>query len=361
MDALLRLGWNESWLERFDPHARAGSVPVRICAEHKGLYHFLGAHIEGLAQVSGRLRHQATGRADFPAVGDWVALNTSPEDGGAVICAVLPRANKLSRKAPGRATEEQILAANLDTLFFVASLNQDLNARRLERFLAATSLPGCQPVLLLTKRDLCAGADAIVEDFQTVMPAVPVHAVSALTGDGLDALGSYLQPGRTVAMLGSSGVGKSTLLNRLLGQERQAVQPIRQGDDRGRHTTTHRELTPLPQGGLLIDSPGLREFQLWDEGTDVTGAFTDIGDLAGRCFFADCSHQHEPRCAVRQAVADGLLEEGRLENFVKLTKELTYLETRLDPEAGRARKERDRRIHRAMNKEKRKGQGRERS
>ncbi len=353
MDGLERLGWNDTWAGRFAPYADAGCCPGRVCVEHRGLYHVLGADGEGTAQVSGRLRHEASGRADFPAVGDWVALTALPGAGPAVIQAVLPRANKLSRKAPGRAADEQVLAANLDTLFLVTSLNHDLNTRRIERFLAGTSLPGCRPVLLLSKRDLCIEPEAVAEDYRAVLPGVHVHPVSALTDEGLEALAPYLGAGQTVAMLGSSGVGKSTLLNRLLGRNRQAVQSIRDDDDRGRHTTTHRELIPLPQGGVLIDSPGLREFQLWDEGADVDAAFADIARLADQCSFADCSHRHEPRCAVRQAVADGVLDPERLESFFKLTKELAYLETRLDQDAQRERKERDRRIHRALNKEQR--------
>lgn len=349
MEALTHWGWNDAWTARFAPHSADGCVPGRISVEHRGLYHFHGPHGEGVAQVSGRLRHLAAGRADFPAVGDWVALRTSPDAGPATIAAVVDRTNKLSRKAAGLSGEEQLLAANLDVLLLVTSLNLDLNPRRLERFLAAAALPECQVVLLLTKSDLCDDPAAVVEGLRDQL-AVPVHAVSALAGDGLDSLTTYLSAGRTAAMLGSSGVGKSTLLNRLLGVERQDVFAVRQDDDRGRHTTTHRELVALPTGGLLIDSPGIRELQLWAEGADVDAAFDDVARLAEGCPFSDCSHEHEPRCAVLRAVDEGVLDRGRYESFLKLRRELAYEETRTDSRAARERKERERQIHRTYRK-----------
>jgi ribosome biogenesis GTPase len=351
MQALQRWGWDATWTERFSVHALDGCVPGRISIEHKGLYHFHGPQGEGVGQVSGRLRHLASGRADFPAVGDWVALRDSSDAGPAVIEAVLPRTNKLSRKVPGDATQEQVLAANLDVLLLVTSLNRDLNSRRVERFLAAAALPACRPVMVLTKSDLCDSPGEIVEGLHARLGGVPVHPVSALAGDGLDALATYLRGGRTAAMLGTSGVGKSTLLNRLLSMERQAVHPIREDDDRGRHTTTHRELVPLPWGGLLIDSPGIRELQLWAEGSDVDAAFEDITELAAGCPFTNCTHAHEPRCAVRRAIADGLLDEARYESYLKLRKELEYEEARTDPRAARERREQERRIHRQYQKQ----------
>jgi ribosome biogenesis GTPase len=268
-----------------------------------------------------------------------------------VIEAVLERTNKLSRKSPGESGEEQLLAANLDVLFLVTSLNLDLNPSRLERFLAAAALPGCQRVLLLTKSDLGDSAATAVDDLRARRGDLPVPAVSALTGDGLDALAPYLSEGRTAAMLGSSGVGKSTLLNRLLGLDRQEVSPVRADDDRGRHTTTRRELVALPSGGLLIDSPGIRELQLWAEGTDVDAAFEDVARLAEDCPFHDCSHIHEPRCAVLQALAEGRLTQSRYDSFLKLRRELAHEEARTDARATRERKEQERRIHRIHQKQ----------
>jgi ribosome biogenesis GTPase len=270
-----------------------------------------------------------------------------------VIHAVLPRLNKFSRKAAGKETDEQILAANLDTLFLVTSLNRDLNPRRLERYLAAVSAPHLQAVVVLNKSDLCDRPEEAVEQIQSLIRDVPILPVSARMGDGLEALLPYLGPGRTAAMVGSSGVGKSTLLNRLLGDELQGVREIRADDDRGRHTTTHRQMIRLPQGGLLIDNPGIRELQIWDEDANLDGAFADIAALAKKCFFADCRHQHEPRCAVKQAIADGVLDEGRFANYQKLQRELAYLESRQDARVERERKDQVKRIHRVYNKEKR--------
>jgi ribosome biogenesis GTPase len=351
---LKRWGWNEAWARRFANCDEAGLMPGRISVENRGLYHFHGPNGEGVASVSGRLRHLAIGRADFPAVGDWVALRISTDSGPAVIETVLERTNKLSRTAAGESGEEQLLAANLDILFLVTSLNLDLNPSRLERFLAAAALPECQPVLLLTKSDLCDSPAASVVDLRTRLGDVPVHAVSGLTGDGLEGLEPYLSGGRTAAMLGSSGVGKSTLLNRLLGLDRQEISPVRADDDRGRHTTTRRELVALPSGGLLIDSPGIRELQLWTEVADVDAAFDDIVRLAEGCPFTDCSHVHEPRCAVLRALAEGLLDQSRYDSFLKLRRELVYEEARTDRRSARERKEQERRIHRISQKHHRK-------
>jgi ribosome biogenesis GTPase len=357
MQGLERWGWDATWAGRFSAYHESGCVPGRVSAEHRGLYHFHGPDGEGVAQVAGRLRHLAVGRGDFPAVGDWVALrmSTGADAGPAVIEAVLLRNNKLSRQAAGGSGEEQILAANLDVLFLVTSLNCDLNPRRIERFLAAAALPGCRLVLLLTKSDLCDAPADTEAEFRARL-GVPVHAVSALAGAGLDALAQYLTGGTTAAMLGTSGVGKSTLLNRLANQQRD-TQPVREGDDRGRHTTTHRELVPLPAGGLLIDSPGIRELRLWADGTDVGAAFEDIAALAANCGFADCTHTHEPRCAVLQAISDGTLDADRLESFRKLLREAEYEEARSDGRAARERKERERRIHRVYQKQHRRERG----
>ena len=294
MEALKLWGWNEDWARRFTRHAEGGWLPGRISVEHRGLYHYHGPHGEGVASVSGRLRHLAVGRADFPAVGDWVALRFSADAGPAVIEAVLARTNKLSRKSAGESGEEQLLAANLDVLFLVSSLNLDLNPSRLERFLAAAALPGCQSVLLLTKSDLCDSPAAAALDLRARLGDVPVHAVSALTGENCDELQAYLGPGRTVSLLGSSGVGKSTLINRLLGREVQRTREVRESDDRGRHATTHRELFVLPGGGLVIDTPGLREIQLWEGDQGIESAFADVESLAESCRFADCRHRGEP-------------------------------------------------------------------
>jgi ribosome biogenesis GTPase len=353
LDSLATLGWTDFWADHFARHDEDGCFPGRICAEHRGLYRYCSDRGEGSAHVSGRFRHGAGERADFPAVGDWVVLFQPGADGPALIRAVLPRKNRFSRRAAGDSGVEQIIAANLDVLLLVTSLDNDLNPRRIERYLTAAALPDCRFVLVLNKSDLCDRPGQVVEQFRDQLPDVAVHAVSARTGEGLEALAVYLGPGRTVALLGSSGVGKSSLVNRLLGHERQAVQAVREDDDRGRHTTTHREMFRLAHGALLIDNPGMRELQLWDADGDLDSPFADIAALAGQCFYADCGHLHEPGCAVRQAVDEGRLDPQRLASFHKLRRELEHLESRDDTHAQRRRKERDRRIHRAINREKR--------
>jgi ribosome biogenesis GTPase / thiamine phosphate phosphatase len=336
--ALDSLGWSASWAEVYAAHAPPDCRPGRVAVEHRGLYEVLTEGGEVSAPVSGRLRHEARGRADFPAVGDWVALRRDSGDSLAVIHAVLPRVNKFSRGQPGREYDEQVIAANLDTLFLVTSLNRDLNARRLERYLAAAAVPSLEPVIVLTKLDLCDRPDELIEPIRRELWPVPVIAVSGRTGEGLDDLRPFLGPGRTSALVGMSGVGKSTLVNRLLGAEVLATNDVRSWDDRGRHTTTRRELFRLSQGGLLIDNPGMRELRLWDETADAEAPFADLADLAARCRFGDCQHQTEPGCAIRQALADGTLSPERLESYQKLQREAEYLASREDPRIERERK-----------------------
>ncbi len=343
-DFLSAFGWRPEHEQAFAAYAPEGYLPARVAAEAQRLYRLYTEQGELLARVAGKLRHAARGRQDFPAVGDWVAA--SPQPGGeAVIHGVLPRYSRFSRKVAGETTDEQILAANVDTVFLVSALTGEFNPRRIERYLVVAWESGAAPVIVLNKADLCADVEAKAAELGLLAAGVPIHPVSGATGDGVDALRAYLGSGRTVAFLGSSGVGKSTLINRLSGLEVQATGEVRGSDDRGRHTTTQRELLRLPGGGLVIDTPGLRELQLWATAEGLDETFADVAQLAGRCRFGDCRHAGEPGCAVRQALEDGTLDAARYESYLKLQKELAYLERQQDQRAQLAEKEKWKRIH----------------
>ena len=322
-------GWSETLQREFSAHAAAGLEPGRIIVQQRGLY---GLALEGgerRAEISGKLAREA-GEGGYPAAGDWVAVSAGAGEGSAIIHQVLPRRTAFTRKAAG-GVGVQVIAANVDVAFLVASLNGDLNERRLERYLAAAWQSGAAPVVLLTKADLCADVEAMVARIEAVAVAAPVHPLSALTGAGLEVLQTYLAPGRTAVLLGSSGAGKSTLANALLGSERMATGSVREGDDRGRHTTSHRELIVLPGGGLLLDTPGMRELALWDSDEGLSATFEDIEALAQGCRFSDCSHSNEPGCAVRAALESGELDAARWRSFQKLGRELAHLASREDP------------------------------
>ncbi|HVT06400.1 MAG TPA: ribosome small subunit-dependent GTPase A [Polyangia bacterium] len=341
-------GWNEQRWERvFREHAPEGCRPARVIAEHKGKYRVATETGEGWGEVAGRL-HQSARRSELPATGDFVAVRLPDGDGPAIIHAVLPRTTVFRRKAAGSKVEDQVVAANVDTVFIVAGLDGELNDRRLERYLTIAWDSGAQPVVLLNKMDACADSAARAREIELIAVGAPVHPISAQGGVGLEALGAYLAPGQTVAAIGSSGVGKSTLINRLLGHEAQSTQPVRTFDSRGRHTTTHRELFLLPGGALIIDTPGMREIQLWtaDEGLDAT--FADVEALAGACRFRDCAHDTEQGCAVRDALGRGELPPERLASFHKLARELRHVAAQTDSAAARRRKSADKVANRAM-------------
>jgi len=328
-------GWSPVWEERFAAFAGDGRQPGRVLREDRRQMLVAVAAGDCEAHVAGRLIHTATAREAWPAVGDWVALARAEQGRGARIEAVLPRTSRFVRRAvaDGNRTEEQVLAANVDTIFLVAGLNEDFNPRRLERYLTAAWDSGARPVVLLNKADLCDDIEAAIDAISAAAVGVPIHSLSAATGAGLEALAPYLGRGQTVVFLGSSGVGKSTLINRLLGEARQAVREIRAYDGRGRHTTTAREMLALPEGGLVIDTPGLRELELWDDGEGVDHVFADIAALAEECRFRDCQHGSEPGCAVLAAVAAGELDPRRLESFHKLQREQAMLAIRKEQRA----------------------------
>ncbi len=344
--SLARYGWTPAFEAHFAPHAKEGLVAGRVARDHQHIYRVYTASGEVLARVAGRLRHEAASAGEFPAVGDWVAMTPDSRDRRAVIQAILPRASRFTRKAAGETSAGQVVAANIDTIFLTQGLDDDYNPRRLERYLLLVSESGASPVVVLNKADLCDDLAARLAEVERIAPGVPVHAVSAKRHEGFDAILPLLVPGRTVALLGSSGVGKSTLINRLLGTDRLATRAVSADRSRGRHTTTNRELILLPSGALVIDTPGLREIQLW-EVASVEGAFPDIDELGAGCRFRDCRHDAEPKCAVRLAVAEGRLAAERLESYLKLGKEAAWLAERQDQAAQAARKQKWKIIHKA--------------
>lgn len=334
--ALVDLGWDPQVEQQFSAYREDGIVAGRVAREDRDRYVVWAEHGELTAKPSGRLRHTATDRGALPAVGDWVAVRPSADGGVGLIEAIVPRRSSLSRKAvraggpqygPGR-TEEQVLAANVDVAFLVSGLNEDFNPRRVERYLAAAWDSGARPVVILNKADLCDDVPARVASIELSAAGVSIHAVSAATNRGLEALGPYLMRGQTVVFLGSSGVGKSTIINRLLGEELQGTREVKAIDGRGRHATTAREMIVLPGGAVLIDTPGLREIGLWDDGGGLELVFDDVTELARACRFRDCRHVSEPGCAVKEAVVQGRLDPKRLENYLRLQREQAILAVR---------------------------------
>ena len=344
---LTALGWSEFFERAFEPYRDLGHFAGRVVLEERGAYRLYTGHGEVNARVRGKLRFDSESAADFPAVGDWVSVATRERDGVAQIHAVLPRRSKFSRKAAGANSEEQVVAANVDTVFLVQGLDHDFNLRRLERYIVAAFESNAAPVVVLSKADLCEDVDQKLSAAELVAPGTPVHAISSISGLGLGTLEQYIQPGVTVAFLGSSGAGKSTLINRIVGEEVQKTAEVREHDSRGRHTTTHRELLVLKTGGLLIDTPGMRELQLWDAGSSLGEAFSDVESIAAACYFTNCRHQNEPGCAVREALSDGTLDVDRYESYVKLERELEYLDSRMDERLNLKRKHREKKLHRA--------------
>jgi ribosome biogenesis GTPase / thiamine phosphate phosphatase len=315
------LGWDDGFAASLQPHDN--SIPGRVVAQHRGEYDVLTEDGELRAHIAGRLRHEAASGADLPAVGDWVALRDE------TIHAVLPRRSAFLRKVAFHATEAQVLAANIDTVFVVTGLDDDFSVRRLERYLTLAWESGASPAVVLTKADLCDDPLSLLLEAEQVAVGVPAHMVSNVTGEGLDELATYLAPAKTVALLGSSGVGKSSLVNRLLDDEVQATKELAE-DGTGRHTTTARELFRLPGGALMVDTPGLREIQLWSADDGIHEAFADVDELAADCRFNDCAHMREPGCAVQAAIDEGRLPRERLQSYRALQRELRRLAMKQD-------------------------------
>jgi ribosome biogenesis GTPase / thiamine phosphate phosphatase len=325
--ALSELGWDEGWEDAFAPHLAGGLSPGRVAVQHRGAYDVLTEMGEVRAHVAPRLRREAS-PADLPVVGDWVALAADTVE------AVLPRRTAFVRRAaadPGSgAGREQVVAANVDVVFVTAALGQELDRLVLERYVTLALQSGAQPVILLTKADLEVDPAGVAADIEGVGGAIPIHFVSASTGEGIERVRGLVRPGTTGALLGPSGVGKSTLVNTLVGDEALLETGGLAADGAGRHTTTRRQLVPIPGGGLLIDNPGMREVHLWlaDEGLEA--AFADIAELAASCRFADCRHETEPGCAVQAALEGGTLARDRWERYRALERELAELAERLD-------------------------------
>jgi ribosome biogenesis GTPase len=342
-------GWTEQFAAAFAEHAGEGRVPGRVVLEHTHIYRVGTEAGELLARVSGRLRHRAESRPDFPGVGDWVVVEPVA-DSDARIHAVLPRFSRFSRRAAGDSTEEQIVAANIDIVFLVGGLDFDFNPRRIERYLVVAWESGATPVIVLNKADLVPDPARHIAEVEQVAPGVRVHAVSARQTDSVDVLRQYVTTGRTAALLGSSGVGKSTIVNRLVGHDLLRTQDVRITDSRGRHTSAARQMVLLEGGGILIDTPGMRELQLWDAGEALGDAFADVAALAASCRFRDCRHLQEPGCAVRTAEASGGLAATRLASYHKLEAERAQQARQVDARALLEDKRRARVQTRALNK-----------
>lgn len=347
-------GWDDA---RQLAYVESGSVlpPARVVAQHRGEYVLQAPWGRAIGVAPGRMQYRAARAREMPAVGDWVLVEPA-NDGPATIREILARCSEFVRRRAGTEDGEQVVAANVNTAFLMTSLDSNLNPRRLERYLVAAWDSGATPVVVLTKSDLVSGADAIVEEIRVIAAGADVIAVSSATGEGLDRLREYLDPGTTVALLGSSGVGKSTLVNTLAGENLLLTQQVREIDNKGRHTTTHREIFLLHDGALVLDTPGMRELGLVEADEGIEETFDDVAEIVERCRFSDCRHDSEPGCAVREALTEGVITGQRWESYAKLQKEAAYEVRRRDVGAAQAEKKKWKQIHREYRKMPKKGQ-----
>jgi ribosome biogenesis GTPase len=333
---LQKLGWNQRHAHHFASIQQKQILPARIISRHKNHYRVAGIFGESMATIQGKIRYSADSNRDYPVVGDWVVVSVDENRQVQAIKSILPRQNALMRKMSGGRkrfsegkTEEQVIGANIDIIFIVMGLDRDYNLNRLERYLTLVLISKAAPVVILNKSDLCPDVNGcLLDTTSAIFGKYPVHALCAKKEAEVKIVNQYLREGLTGALIGSSGAGKSTIINALLGQERQKITEISTRIAKGKHTTTNRELILLPQGGLLMDNPGMREIQLWADFQSPLDSFNDIEQLAGLCKFNDCQHESEPGCAVKQALETGDLSEKRLNNYLKQKRELDYLEKR---------------------------------
>lgn len=325
---LADVGWSPFFESFFEEYRIKGYSALRVVRVNRGNYIASNGSCDFSCEVTGKFSFQSEEKGSFPTVGDWVVASEIPNERKAMIHAVLPRKSAFSRKLSGQTSDEQLVAANIDTVFIVTGLDQNFNLRRIERYLSLAWESRAVPVVILSKSDLCKDADARKNEVESIAFGVDVLMLSARQHNGMDALNDYIKTGNTVAFIGSSGVGKSTIINTLIGTDRLEVNEVSELGSRGRHTTTFRELIVLPSGGMVVDTPGMREIQVWGDETGLEHAFGDIEDLSQNCRFKDCSHENEPGCAVLEAIVNGSLDPKRLESYLKLKREFAYMADR---------------------------------